>query len=195
MRRESRVATAAPVIPMISRSALSRAPIDPEKNPARREKRTRNVKHSKIRQDQHTADCWSTMRIMRVAALACCFLAIGSINAQEPSTPPTDGAGSGAILLTVFLKHDQSKTLPEINDQLKRQGYYKAFPPAGIEVVSWYIMMGVGQVITLRVPPNRLRDVNRALEETAWGAYRTEFYPTYDYKQIGEAEHGKAQGG
>jgi hypothetical protein len=27
----------------------------------------------------------------------------------------------------------------------------------------------------------------------AWGAYRTEFYPTYDYKPIGIAAHGKAQ--
>jgi hypothetical protein len=31
------------------------------------------------------------------------------------------------------------------------------------------------------------------LEDTAWGAYRTEFYPTYDYKPVGLAEHDKAQ--
>ncbi|MGB8235252.1 MAG: hypothetical protein WCF35_05280 [Pseudolabrys sp.] len=35
--------------------------------------------------------------------------------------------------------------------QLREQGFYKAFPPAGIEVVSWYVMMGIGQVVTLRV--------------------------------------------
>jgi len=29
--------------------------------------------------------------------------------------------------------------------------------------------------------------VNRAIEESAWGAYRTEFYATYDYKSIWEA--------
>jgi len=95
-------------------------------------------------------------------------------------------------MLTVFLKHDQSRPLSELNAQLDRQGYYKAFPPAGIEVVSWYVMMGVGQVVTLRLPASRLREVNRLFETMAWGAYRTEFYPTYDYKAIGIAAHDKA---
>jgi len=53
-------------------------------------------------------------------------------------------------------------------------------------------MMGIGQVVTLRVPAERLRDVNRVIEQTAWGGYRTEFYPTYDYKSIGEDAHAKA---
>ena len=81
-------------------------------------------------------------------------------------------------MLTVFLKHDQSRPLSELNAQLQRQGYYKAFPPEGVEVVSWYVMMGIGQVVTLRLPASRLREVNRILENTAWGSYRTEFYPT-----------------
>ena len=100
----------------------------------------------------------------------------------------------GSFLLTIFLKHDQSKTLEQINSQLKEQGFYKAFPPAGIEVVSWYVMMGIGQVVTLRVPAERLREVNRAIETTAWGGYRTEFYPTYDYKKVAEDQRAKAQG-
>jgi hypothetical protein len=57
----------------------------------------------------------------------------------------------------------------------------KAFPPEGVEVVSWYVMMGIGLVVTLRLPASRLREVNRILENTAWGSYRTEFCPTYDY--------------
>jgi hypothetical protein len=86
---------------------------------------------------------------------------------------------SGLLLaIAVFLKHDQSRPLSELTAQLDKQGYYKAFPPPGVEIVSWYIMMGIGQVVTLRLPASRLRDVNRALENTAWGAYRTEFYPT-----------------
>ncbi|WP_321796336.1 hypothetical protein [Caballeronia sp. J97] len=99
-------------------------------------------------------------------------------NAPPGATP----AGDGTFLLTIFLKHDESKTLPQINQQLKEQGYFKQFPPPGVEVVSWYVMMGIGQVVTLRVPADRLREVNRAIESTAWGGYRTEFYPTYDYK-------------
>jgi hypothetical protein len=48
-------------------------------------------------------------------------------------------------------------------------------------------------VVTLRLPASRLREVNRIMENTAWGSYRTEFYPTYDYKAIGIAAHDEAQ--
>jgi hypothetical protein len=100
--------------------------------------------------------------------------------------------GDGTFLLTIFLKHDQSKPLGKINDELKEQGFFKAFPPPGVQVVSWYVMMGIGQVVTLRVPAGRLREVNRIVEDTAWGAYRTEFYPTYDYKAVAEQIHAQA---
>jgi hypothetical protein len=93
-----------------------------------------------------------------------------------------------SFLLTIFFKHHQGKSLDQINAQLQAQGFYKAFPPPGIEVVSWYVMMGIGQV-----PAERLREVNRAIEQTAWGGYRTEFYPTYDYKEIGEDLRAKAR--
>jgi uncharacterized protein with GYD domain len=89
-------------------------------------------------------------------------------------------------LLTIFLRHDQSKTLDQINEELKRSGFRQKFPPPGVEVISWYVMMGIGQVVTLRVPPDKLRDVNLAIERTAWGAFRTEFYPTYDFRPIYE---------
>ena len=104
----------------------------------------------------------------------------------ENTNPNATPIGDGTFLLTIFLKHDQSKTLPKINEQLKEQGFFKAFPPPGVQVVSWYVMMGIGQVVTLRVPADKLRDVNRAIENTAWGGYRTEFYPTYDYKAVAE---------
>ncbi len=97
----------------------------------------------------------------------------------------------GAILLTIFLKHDQSKTLAEINAHLDKTGFWKKFPPEGSEVVSWYVMMGIGQVVTLRVPPDKLRAVNLVIEQNAWGAYRTEFYATYDFKPVWESTYKK----
>jgi hypothetical protein len=131
-----------------------------------------------------------------LAALASAVLFGGSAAAQTAPSAPTDVVtltADNAVMVTVFLKHDQSRPLGELNAQLEKQGYYKAFPPEGIEVVSWYVMMGIGQVVTLRLPASRLREVNRIFENTAWGAYRTEFYPTYDYKAIGLASHDKAQ--
>jgi len=91
---------------------------------------------------------------------------------------------SETFLLTIFLRHDQSKNVDQINEITEKAGFHDKFPPKGIEVVSWYVMMGIGQVVTLRVPPGRLREVNRTIETSAWGGYHTEFYPTYDYKPV-----------
>jgi hypothetical protein len=123
-------------------------------------------------------------RILVALALAAVLL-VPAVGAEPART------GSDAVLLTIFLRHDQSRPLAELNAQLARNGWYDKFPPAGIEVVSWYVMMGVGQVVTLRVPPDRLRDVNLAVEQAGWGAYRTEFYPTYDFRPIWEEEQRK----
>ena len=97
------------------------------------------------------------------------------------------------FLLTIFLRHDQSKNVDQINDITGKTGFRNNFPPKGIDVVSWYVMMGIGQVVTLRVPPAKLREVNLAIENGAWGAFRTEFYPTYDYRQIAESERKKTR--
>jgi hypothetical protein len=129
-----------------------------------------------------------------LAVVASVAMFNSTTTAQTPApaaavTPTPDNA----VMLTIFLKHDQSRPLGELNAQLEKQGFYKQFPPEGVEVVSWYVMMGVGQVVTLRLPASRLREVNRIFETSAWGAYHTEFYPTYDYKAIGIASHEKAQ--
>jgi len=135
------------------------------------------------------------LRIALVAMASALLIGSGAAAQTAPpvpidTMPPT---ADNAVMITVFLKHDQSRPLGELNAQLEKQGYYKTFPPEGIEVVSWYVMMGIGQVVTLRLPASRLREVNRIFENTAWGAYRTEFYPTYDYKAVGLAAHDKAQ--
>lgn len=139
-----------------------------------------------------------TRTLLAVAAgIALCNAPVygGGASALAQDQTQTGGTSEpkGSFLLTIFLKHDQSKPLAQINAELRQQGFYKAFPPPGIEVVSWYVMMGIGQVVTLRVPAERLREVNRAIEETAWGAYRTEFYPTYDLKAVAEQLHAQAQ--
>jgi hypothetical protein len=92
------------------------------------------------------------------------------------------------MLLTIFLKHDQSKTLDEINSHLERTEFWEHFPPDGVEVVSWYVMMGVGQVVTLKLSPDQLREVNLLIEKRAWSAFQTEFYPTYDFRPIWQSK-------
>jgi hypothetical protein len=131
--------------------------------------------------------------LLAVAALASALSLSASAQAPKTATESAAPSADNAILITIFFKHDQSRPLDEINAQLKKQGYYEAFPPPGMEVASWYVMMGIGQVVTLRLPASRLRELNRIVEDKAWGAYRTEFYPTYDYTRVGIGLHESAQ--
>ena len=108
--------------------------------------------------------------------------------AQDAPTPALSASEPGLLTLTIFFKHDESQTLDEINERLQRQHFYESFPPKGVEVLSWNVVMGIGQVVTLRFPAERLREVNRAIEKTAWGGYHTEFYPTYDYRPTAAKE-------
>lgn len=129
------------------------------------------------------------LRLFRFFMVMGMILAVSMVflrDAAGAEEKKQDALKQDAILLTIFLKHDQSKTLDEINEHLEETGFWKKFPPQGTEVVSWYVMMGIGQVVTLRVPPDKLRAVNLSIEENAWGAYKTEFYATYDYKTIWE---------
>jgi len=103
------------------------------------------------------------------------FISITVVAEAERDKQPND-----AILLTIFLKHDQSMNIQEIKSILKEQDFFENFPPEGVAVVSWYVMMGIGQVVTLEVPAHKLREVNLAIESSAWKAFRTEFYPTYN---------------
>jgi uncharacterized protein with GYD domain len=126
----------------------------------------------------------------RVALALATSLALAlPTHAEAPVQKPAPSQGT--LLLTIFLRHDQGKTLDDLNAQLDRTGFRKNFPPEGVEVVSWYVMMGIGQVVTLRLPPEKLRAVNLAIEKGAWGAFRTEFYATYDYRPIWEELRSK----
>jgi hypothetical protein len=88
------------------------------------------------------------------------------------------------LLVTVILRHDQSKNLDQIMAYLKETGFYRDFPPEGSELVSWVVAMSYGFIIQLRVEPAALRTLNRYIEQKAWGAFRYEVYPTYDFEPI-----------
>ena len=121
------------------------------------------------------------------AVILCALLSPALALAQAPSTSPADH-----VLVTVVLKHDQSKNLEEIGKIQDEQGFWAKFPPDGIVVESWYIVMGLGQVVTLRVPPARLREVNRSIELSAWKAFRTDIYATYDFKEVAKGLRERA---
>ncbi|WP_158828031.1 hypothetical protein [Mucilaginibacter lacusdianchii] len=94
-------------------------------------------------------------------------------------------------MVTIFLKHQQNKSLKEINAKLDSNGFHKMFPPKFARVVSWYVLMGIGQVVTLKFPADKLRELNLTLANGAWGAFDTAFYPTYDYMPVYNEQQNK----
>ena len=96
-------------------------------------------------------------------------------------TPPLE-----TMLLTVFLRHDQSNNLDAVQTKLKEAGWWDRFPPEGVEIASWTVAMGFGQIVTLRLPASKLAEVNVELERSAWGVFRTECYPAYDFMPVRE---------
>lgn len=102
------------------------------------------------------------------------------------SLPAAEGNADGRLLLTVLLRHDQSQNLEQLQSRLDEADWWHGFPPEGVDVVSWVVAMGIGQIVTLRLPADRLNAVNVELERRAWGTFQTEFYPTYDFMPVRE---------
>lgn len=95
-------------------------------------------------------------------------------------------ASEEKVSLTVILHHDQSKNLDQIMEYTKQTGFYRDFPPEGTELVSWFAAMSFGFMIQVKVEPSKLRNLNRFMEQKAWGAFRYEVYPAYDFQPIAE---------
>jgi hypothetical protein len=76
--------------------------------------------------------------VASAAFLAGLCLAMRASPAAAQSAPPSASATvpqAGSILLTIFLRHDQSKTVDQINEHLKQTGWYDKFRPRGWK--SW----------------------------------------------------------
>ena len=123
---------------------------------------------------------------MKTTFLLACFLFSLSIVKAQALKNSAD-----SIMITIFLKHQQDKSLKEINAKLAENKFKEMFPIKEARVVSWYVMMGIGQVVTVKIPASKLRDLNLTIENGAWGAFNTEFYPTYDYMPVWKEEMGK----
>ncbi len=119
------------------------------------------------------------MKMIKLILMFSFLLQVGDSYAKKPD-PTRKGLNEDSMLLTIILKHDQTKNVAEIGKILEEQEFFKHFPPKGTSVISWYVMMGIGQVVTLEVPAAKVRDVNLAVEKHGWKAYRSEFYSTYN---------------
>jgi hypothetical protein len=111
---------------------------------------------------------------MKKAALFIFLFTLSQVT-QAQEEPKND-----SIMITIMLKHHQDKNIDELVEIREKNGFTENFPPASAKVVSWYVMMGIGQVVTVKIPASELRALNISVERSVWGAFSTEFYPTYD---------------
>lgn len=100
------------------------------------------------------------------------------------SQPASDAPAT--LLLTVLLRHHAGLTLDDVQSRMKASDWWERFPPAGVRIVSWTVAMGLGQIVTLELPPHLLPVVNLELERSAWGVFKTECYPSYDFVPVRE---------
>jgi len=83
----------------------------------------------------------------------------------------------------------QSRPLTRTSGALDRQGFYKAFSARRHRSRELVRHDGLGQVVTLRLAGVAAARGQPHHGEFRLGSYRTEFYPTYDYKAIGIGLH------
>ena len=121
---------------------------------------------------------------MKYALLLGLFVLQFSGYSQSPDEKSNSEKANDKMLLTIFLKHDQSMTLNEVEAIRTNQGFYENLPPEGVSVVNWFVAMGLGQVVVLELPASKLSAVNLAIERTAWKAFTTEIFPTYNLYPI-----------
>lgn len=122
-----------------------------------------------------------------ISVLAALLLSVAA-RSQEVISSDKD-----SILITVFLKHQQDKNLDSLQKIQQQHQFAAMFPPKSARVISWYVMMGIGQVVTLKIQAGDLRTLNLSIEKGAWGAFNTEFYPTYDYMPVWKESLKKTQ--
>lgn len=107
----------------------------------------------------------------------------------------TAATAASTLMLTVVLRHHPGLTLDDVQSRMKASDWWEAFPPEGVNIVSWTVAMGFGQILTLELPPEKLPLVNLELERRAWGVFATECYPTYDFVPVRERIRERVRAG
>lgn len=124
--------------------------------------------------------------MLKIRSIICLFICTILTLSQAAIAKEDHTIKSDEILITVILKHQQDKNLTELQKKMDSNRFWQSFPPEGMKIESWYVAMGLGQVITVKIHPKDLRNLNLAIEKAAWGIFNTEIYPTYEFKNIAQ---------
>lgn len=94
-------------------------------------------------------------------------------------------------LVTLVLHQEKPQSVAAFKQQIKDNGFAEAFPPEGVEVVSWTGSVDMGHVITLRLPTYKVPEVRESIENRKWGNIEPRLYSSYDFEPFWEDMGGE----
>lgn len=117
-----------------------------------------------------------------ITSLLICF-GLTVLSAQKIEKNPYY-IDNDSITMTVIMRHQQTNPVDSIQGKVMKQSFYKKLNSSHSKILSWNVVMGIGQIVTLKFRPQYLREINQVFESGAWGGFNTEFYPTYDFLPV-----------
>jgi hypothetical protein len=121
----------------------------------------------------------------------CCSVTTLHAQIERNSAGPSTLTGipdstSDSVLVTIVLKYQQDKSFAELRRRLEAQGFWDVFPPKEARVVSWNVALGLGHLVTLKMPAEVVRTLYLSISNGAWGAFNSEVFLSYEYLPIWE---------
>lgn len=117
-----------------------------------------------------------------ITSLLICF-GLSILSAQKGEKNPYY-IDNDSITMTVIMRHQQTNPVDSIQGKVMKQSFYKKLNSSHSKILSWNVVMGIGQIVTLKFKRQYLREINQVFESGAWGGFNTEFYPTYDFLPV-----------
>lgn len=117
----------------------------------------------------------------RTVSLIVMFCLVGAVATLAGSSAETRERNP-STLVTLVLHQKKTQSLVAFKEQIKANGFQEAFPPDGVEIVSWTGSLGLGHVITLQLPTYKVPEVRAVIENRNWDDIEPKIYSSYDFE-------------
>ena len=125
----------------------------------------------------------------RTVGLIAAIFVVGAATTLTGSSAQT-AEPNPKTLVTLVLHQDKPQSVAAFKQQIKDNGFAEAFPPEGVEVVSWTGSVDMGHVITLRLPTYKVPEVREAIDNRKWDNIEPRLYSSYDFEPFWEEMGG-----
>ncbi|QDG49590.1 hypothetical protein FIV42_02190 [Persicimonas caeni] len=130
----------------------------------------------------------------RIVSLFLVCLVVSAV-ATLAGAPAQTQEHNPSTFVTLVLHQKKAESLVAFKEQLKENGFQEAFPPEGVEIVSWTGSLGLGHVITLRLPTYKIPEVREVIEDRQWGDIEPKLYSSYDFEPFWKDIGGETNAG